>query len=98
MHLISCLKGRGRRLVESKMKGVFERETDRRMPCRKIKDLALRELLFIFTLERPAFYVSLKPFNKRTTICNGISAVPEKEVVWRWDWVRRSKIEDKQDV
>lgn len=89
VHLISCLKGRGRSLVESKMKDVFESQTDGRMPCKKIKDLALRELLFIFTLERFAFYVSLKSFNEGTTISNGISSVIEKEKLWHWDSVRK---------
>ena len=68
------------------------------MPCRKIRDLALRELLFIFTSERSAFYVSLKPLKERTKICGGLSPVPEKETRWHWDWVRKSKPEGKQDV
>lgn len=67
----------------------FESQTDRRMPCKKIKDLALRELLFIFTSERFAFYVSLKSFSERTAISNGISSVIEKEQGWHWDLVRK---------
>jgi hypothetical protein len=54
-----------------------------------MKDFALRELLFIFTLKWLAFYVSLRLLHDLTTISNGSFSIIEDRKVWHRDLVRK---------